>query len=227
MRPGYLARIVECCKRTVALRTGNDESRQVIRSVALRSEFGRVRWRRKFAIGAVIASGRLGRERNPKSCGWTKCISNEGAFQDSVTVYSGGTHSLLRTITRRIKTPGALAFDSSGSLYVAKDRFNVQQTNNVTVYAPGEKTVLRQSRSAYPIHWRLMAREICILGVITASPVFAPGAVTCRRFARSLKACDTAGAGIRLGGQPVRVEPGQLLARRQQCNRVRTWQRGD
>ena len=57
----------------------------------------------------------------------------------SLTVYSGRSHLLKRTITSGVKNPRALAFDDEGNLYVA----NTGGANTVTVYAPGQASVLR------------------------------------------------------------------------------------
>jgi DNA-binding beta-propeller fold protein YncE len=54
---------------------------------------------------------------------------------NTVTVCALGKTSVLRTI--RVSYPEALAFDGSGNLYVAN-----YGSDAVTVYAPGEKTVL-------------------------------------------------------------------------------------
>jgi sugar lactone lactonase YvrE len=56
----------------------------------------------------------------------------------TVTVYAPGSTKVLRTITTTVDQPFALAFDSSGNLYVAN-----YNANSVTVYAPGSTKVLR------------------------------------------------------------------------------------
>jgi sugar lactone lactonase YvrE len=56
----------------------------------------------------------------------------------TVTVYAPGSTRVLRTITKRVEQPFALAFDGSSNLYVAN-----YDDNAVTVYAPGSTKVLR------------------------------------------------------------------------------------
>ena len=60
----------------------------------------------------------------------------------TVTVYAPESEKVRRTITAGINGPDALAFDSSGNLYVANWPF-YSGTSTVTVYAPGSKNVLR------------------------------------------------------------------------------------
>lgn len=60
------------------------------------------------------------------------------AAAGSVTVYATGTGHLLRTITKGIDKPTALAFDRSGNLYVANA--HGLELGSVTVYAPGKST---------------------------------------------------------------------------------------
>jgi hypothetical protein len=56
----------------------------------------------------------------------------------TITVYAPGSTKVLRTITKTVDQPFALAFDGSGNLYVAN-----YGVNTVTVYAPGSTKVLR------------------------------------------------------------------------------------
>ncbi|MGB8519881.1 MAG: beta-propeller fold lactonase family protein [Candidatus Tumulicola sp.] len=63
-------------------------------------------------------------------------VANSG--NDTVTVYAAASNTLLRTISKGIHTPYAIAFDPSGNLYVAN-----YSANDVTVYAPGSDRVLR------------------------------------------------------------------------------------
>ena len=65
----------------------------------------------------------------------------------SVTVYARG-RELIRTITQGVNNPDALAFASSGDLYIANDGCKFPSckpiaSSTVTVYAPGTITVLR------------------------------------------------------------------------------------
>jgi hypothetical protein len=55
-----------------------------------------------------------------------------------VTVYAPGLTSVLRTISKGVKGPRALAFDGSGNLYIANFT-----NNTVTEYAPGGTYVVR------------------------------------------------------------------------------------
>ena len=82
----------------------------------------------------------------PASAGPNLYVANRSS--NTVTVYLHGTTPVLRTISQGIVDPSALAFDGSGNLYVANLGCttpsclgSVQST--VTVYAPGETSVLR------------------------------------------------------------------------------------
>ena len=55
-----------------------------------------------------------------------------------VTVYAPQTTNVLRTISQGIDTPGRLAFDGAGNLFVPN-----LGNNTVTVYAAGSGDVLR------------------------------------------------------------------------------------
>jgi sugar lactone lactonase YvrE len=67
-------------------------------------------------------------------CRFASCRS----MASSVTVYAPDSNKVLRTISRGVASPLALAFDPSGNLYVANNSFGY-----VTVYAPGSTKVLR------------------------------------------------------------------------------------
>ena len=60
----------------------------------------------------------------------------------SVTVYKGGTKTVLRTIVEGVDSPDAMAFDGTGDLYVANS-FPPYTSNTITVYAPQSIKVLR------------------------------------------------------------------------------------
>ena len=58
--------------------------------------------------------------------------SYDGSYPGTITIYASGGKKPLQTISQDINDPGALAFDSSGNLYVA-NLFD----NTVTAYASG------------------------------------------------------------------------------------------
>jgi hypothetical protein len=60
------------------------------------------------------------------------------ANEATVTVYAQGSTKVLRTISKGLSDPFALAFDSSANLYVSN-----YANNTVTVYAPGGTYPLR------------------------------------------------------------------------------------
>ena len=59
-------------------------------------------------------------------------------YESNVTVYAPGSDKVLRTISRGVETPDALAFSPSGNLFVAN-----YVRGTVTVYAPGKTSVRR------------------------------------------------------------------------------------
>lgn len=72
----------------------------------------------------------------------------------AVTVYRAGTGALARTITDGINEPTALAFDTSGDLFVANTAgSSTSGGGNVTEYAPGGSTVLRTYQSGDANQW--------------------------------------------------------------------------
>ena len=68
-------------------------------------------------------------------------VANAGA--NTVTVYSRGSTSVLRTISKGVRYPNALAFDRSHNLYVANNFISYGHEGTVTVYAPNSQSVRR------------------------------------------------------------------------------------
>jgi sugar lactone lactonase YvrE len=63
-------------------------------------------------------------------------------FAGSITVYSAGTATLLRTITDGVSAPRSVAIDAAGKLYVANTSIK-PNGGNVTVYASGSGKLLQ------------------------------------------------------------------------------------
>ncbi len=89
----------------------------------------------------------------------------------AVTVYPAGKTSLLRTIYQGVSYPRALAFDTSGNLYV------LDHIDWVSVYAPGKTKVLRTISQGVVDPWAMAFDRSgnLYLGNASNVTVYAPG----------------------------------------------------
>ncbi|HEY2474392.1 MAG TPA: hypothetical protein VGI19_06265, partial [Candidatus Cybelea sp.] len=116
-------------------------------SVAV-SEFdqGREKISRRVGYFYWATTFALDRSNNLYVANCNTCTSSGADRQakvlDSVTVYGFHQTKLLRTVTRGIHVPSALAFDSAGNLYVSNAGFKGKDAS-ITVYGPGSSTPLR------------------------------------------------------------------------------------
>ena len=85
--------------------------------------------------GVPTAASRSAAKRAlPHAAGMSLYVANSGYPHENVTVYAPGGGSVIRTISHGIGLPDAMAFDSSGDLYVGN-----RHPADITVYGAAKK----------------------------------------------------------------------------------------